>query len=68
MPRTVSSSGSRNRRRTSGYVFKPTLKYGYCPIVSKRLGSNEFKLIFDERSMESGKEPVCSGRQDHAQT
>jgi pyruvate, water dikinase len=24
------------------YVFKPTLKHGYCPIVSKRLGSKEF--------------------------
>jgi len=29
------------------YVFKPTLKEGYRPILSKRLGSKEFKLIYD---------------------
>ncbi|CAE6739928.1 phosphoenolpyruvate synthase [Nitrospira defluvii] len=29
------------------YVFKPTLKDGYRPILSKRLGSKEFKLIYD---------------------
>ena len=28
-------------------VFKPTLKTGFKPIVQKRVGSNEFKLIFD---------------------
>ncbi len=29
------------------YVFKPTLMRGYRPILNKRLGSKEFKLIYD---------------------
>ncbi len=29
------------------YVFKPTLVQGYRPILNKRLGSKEFKLIYD---------------------
>ncbi|HJW34860.1 MAG TPA: phosphoenolpyruvate synthase [Holophagaceae bacterium] len=29
-------------------VFKPTLKRGYRPILQKRLGSKETKLIYDE--------------------
>jgi pyruvate,water dikinase len=29
------------------YVFKPTLKQGYRPILQKRLGSKEFKLVYD---------------------
>jgi pyruvate, water dikinase len=29
------------------YVFKPTLKEGYRPILQKVLGSKEFKLIYD---------------------
>jgi pyruvate,water dikinase len=29
------------------YVFKPTLKDGYRPILQKTLGSKEFKLIYD---------------------
>ncbi|MBA4149518.1 MAG: phosphoenolpyruvate synthase [Verrucomicrobia bacterium] len=29
------------------YVFKPTLKQRYRPILQKRLGSKEFKLIYD---------------------
>ena len=28
-------------------VFKPTLKQGYRPILQKRLGNKEFKLIYD---------------------
>ena len=28
------------------YVFKPTLKLGYKPIVSKRLGSKDVKLVY----------------------
>jgi pyruvate,water dikinase len=28
-------------------VFKPTLKTGYKPILQKRIGTKEFKLIFD---------------------
>jgi len=29
------------------YVFKPTLKTGYQPILKKSLGSKEFKLVYD---------------------
>ena len=29
------------------YVFKPTLKEGFKPILKKTLGSKEFKLIYD---------------------
>lgn len=29
------------------YVFKPTLKQGFRPILHKRLGSKEFKLVYD---------------------
>ncbi len=29
------------------YVFKPTLLQGYRPILQKRLGSKEFKLVYD---------------------
>ncbi|MCD4822231.1 MAG: phosphoenolpyruvate synthase [Methanococcoides sp.] len=28
------------------YVFKPTLKEGYMPIIKKRLGSKEIKMIY----------------------
>ncbi len=29
------------------YIFKPTLKSGHRPIIQRRLGSKEFKLIYD---------------------
>jgi pyruvate,water dikinase len=29
------------------YVFKPTLKSGHRPIIRRRLGSKEFKLVYD---------------------
>lgn len=29
------------------YVFKPTLKQGYRPILKKSLGTKEFKLVYD---------------------
>jgi pyruvate,water dikinase len=29
------------------YVFKPTLTQGFRPILQKRLGSKEFKLVYD---------------------
>jgi pyruvate,water dikinase len=29
------------------YVFKPTLKAGYRPILQKMLGTKEFKLVYD---------------------
>ncbi|KPV53205.1 phosphoenolpyruvate synthase, partial [Kouleothrix aurantiaca] len=30
------------------FVHKPTLRQGFAPIVGKRIGSKEFKLIYDE--------------------
>ncbi len=39
------------------YVFKPTLKEGKRPIVSKRVGSKEIKMIYDESA---GEEPVVN--------
>ncbi|NTV13400.1 MAG: phosphoenolpyruvate synthase [Desulfobulbaceae bacterium] len=38
------------------YVFKPTLKQGKRPIVGKRVGSKEIKMIYDNDP--STKEPV----------
>jgi pyruvate,water dikinase len=29
------------------FVFKPTLKQGFCPILEKRLGSKEIKMVYD---------------------
>lgn len=29
------------------YVFKPTLKQGFRPILQKRLGNKEFKMVYD---------------------
>jgi pyruvate,water dikinase len=29
------------------YVFKPTLRQGFRPILQKKLGSKEFKLVYD---------------------
>ena len=34
------------------YVFKPTLKEGYKPIIGKKLGSKELKLVYSENSNE----------------
>ncbi|MEZ4867485.1 MAG: phosphoenolpyruvate synthase [Caldilineaceae bacterium] len=30
------------------YVFKPTLKLGYRPLIWKRLGSKELRMVYDE--------------------
>lgn len=30
------------------YVFKPTLKQGFAPIVQRTAGTKEFKLVYDE--------------------
>jgi len=38
------------------YVFKPTLKQGKRPIVGKRVGSKEIKMVYNDDS--SGEEPV----------
>jgi pyruvate,water dikinase len=31
------------------YVFKPTLRQGFKPIISKKVGSKEIKMIYDEQ-------------------
>ena len=30
------------------YVFKPTLKQGFAPVLQKTIGTKEFKLVYDE--------------------
>ena len=30
------------------YVFKPTLREGYRPLIGKRLGSKELRMVYDE--------------------
>ncbi len=35
------------------YVFKPTLKEGFEPILTKKLGSKEFKLVYAEGGSKS---------------
>lgn len=37
------------------YVFKPTLKEGYRPIIEKNLGSKEFKVVYEEGGSKSTK-------------
>jgi len=44
------------------YVFKPTLKQGFRPVLQKRVGSKEFKLIYDTGGSRMVKNvPVSSG-------
>ncbi|NOX25457.1 MAG: phosphoenolpyruvate synthase [Deltaproteobacteria bacterium] len=38
------------------YIFKPTLKEGKCPIVGKRVGSKEIKMVYNDEAGAS--EPV----------
>jgi pyruvate, water dikinase len=38
------------------YVFKPTLRQGFRPILQKRIGTKEFKLVYEE----GGTRPVRS--------
>ncbi|MCD6464699.1 phosphoenolpyruvate synthase [Candidatus Woesearchaeota archaeon] len=37
------------------YVFKPTLKQGFKPIIHKKLGTKEFKLIYSKDSLKPTK-------------
>jgi len=44
------------------YVFKPTLKLGFKPVLQKRVGSKEFKLIYDTGGSRMVKNvPVSAG-------
>ncbi|MCX7592343.1 MAG: phosphoenolpyruvate synthase [Fischerella sp.] len=40
------------------YVFKPTLKTGFRPIIDKKLGSKELKMIYDRDSKLTKNVPV----------
>ena len=40
------------------YIFKPTLKDGKCPIVGKRVGSKEIKMIYNNEP--GAEEPVIN--------
>ncbi|BDM81454.1 phosphoenolpyruvate synthase [Acaryochloris marina] len=43
-------------------VFKPTLQQGYQPILSKRLGSKEIKMVYDQEGSKLTKNvPVSAG-------
>jgi len=43
-------------------VFKPTLKQGYRPIIGKKLGSKEIKMVYDTHGNKNTKNvPVQSG-------
>ena len=42
------------------YVFKPTLRQGFRPILRKALGSKEFKLVYDVGGSQNGEERACS--------
>ena len=36
------------------YVFKPTLKTGFKPILEKRLGSKDMRMVYDEARRQAG--------------
>lgn len=40
------------------YVFKPTLKAGYSPILDKKLGSKELQMVYDDGSKFTKNIPV----------
>ncbi|RLE42084.1 phosphoenolpyruvate synthase [Candidatus Woesearchaeota archaeon] len=44
------------------YVFKPTLKQGYKPVILKRLGSKRMKLIYSKGGTKSTKNVLVSDR------
>ncbi len=37
------------------YVFKPTLKQGFRPIISKKVGTKEFRMIYDTQGTKQTK-------------
>lgn len=48
------------------FVFKPTLKRGFSPIVRKRLGTKEIKMIYDVGGSKLTKNiPVPASDRDH---
>ena len=43
------------------YIFKPTLKQGYRPLIWKRLGSKELRMVYDEAGSKLVKNVSVSG-------
>jgi pyruvate, water dikinase len=47
------------------YVFKPTLREGFRPILQKKLGTKEFKLVYEEGGLRPVRsEPVAQPERD----
>jgi len=46
------------------YVFKPTLKAGFRPIIDKKLGSKELKMVYDDGSKFTKNVPVSPHERD----
>jgi pyruvate, water dikinase len=46
------------------YVFKPTLKAGFRPIIDKKLGSKELKMIYDDGSKLTKNVSVSASERD----
>lgn len=46
------------------YVFKPTLKTGHSPILDKRLGSKELKMVYDDGSKFTKNIPVSRAQRN----
>ncbi|WP_427157159.1 phosphoenolpyruvate synthase [Aliinostoc sp. HNIBRCY26] len=46
------------------YVFKPTLKDGFRPIIDKKLGSKELKMVYDEGANLTKNIPVSTGEKN----
>ncbi|BCL38687.1 phosphoenolpyruvate synthase [Nostoc sp. MS1] len=46
------------------YVFKPTLKAGFKPIIDKKLGSKQLKMVYDQGSQSTKNEPVLTQEQN----
>ncbi|MEA5566785.1 phosphoenolpyruvate synthase [Anabaena sp. UHCC 0399] len=46
------------------YVFKPTLKAGFRPIIDKKLGSKELKMVYDRGTKSTKNIPVSNLEQN----
>ncbi|MFC1752371.1 phosphoenolpyruvate synthase [Thermoproteota archaeon] len=46
------------------YVFKPTLKKGFRPIISKKVGEKKIKMIYDHQGMKTSTKNVSVAEED----
>lgn len=46
------------------YVFKPTLKQGFKPILNKKVGSKRFKMVYDEEGAKSSTKNIKCTRHE----